>query len=82
LPHRFDGGIRRPRYSDKDDRDAGVDLAELPQDVQAGLVGQAQIEEYDMWPNVCNKLKALGARVGDIDPVCGAGEHMADLVRE
>ena len=69
-------------YGDQDDRDAGVDLAELPQDVQAGLVGQAQVEENDVWPNVGDTLKALGARVGDLDPVCGGGEDVAHLVRE
>jgi hypothetical protein len=82
LPHRFDGRIRRPHYSDQDDWDTGVDLAELPQDVQAGLVGQAQIEENDVWPNVGDTLKALGPCVGDIDPVSGGGEDVAHLVRK
>ena len=45
-------------------------------------VGQAQIEENDVWPNVGDKLKALGARVGDNEPVCGGGEDVAHLVRE
>ena len=31
-----------------DDRDAGVDSPELPQDVQAGLVGKAQVEENNV----------------------------------
>jgi hypothetical protein len=82
LPHRLDGRIGRPGHGDQDDRDAGVDLAELPQDVQAGLVGQAQVEQNNVGPNVGDTLKALGTRVGDLDPVCGGGEHVAHLVRK
>ena len=82
LPHRFDGRIGRPDHGDKDDRDAGVDLAELLQDVQAGLVGQAQVEENDIGPNFGGALEALGARVGNLDLVCGGGEDVAHLVRE
>jgi hypothetical protein len=82
LPHRFDGRIGRPDHGDQYDRDAGVDLAELPQDVQAGLVGQAQVEENGVWPNVGDTLQALGARVGDLDPVGGGREDVAHLVRE
>ena len=81
LPHRFDGRIGRPDDGDQDDRDAGVDLAELLQDVQAGLVGQAQVEENNVWPNV-GALEALGGRVGNLDPVGGGGEYMGHLVRE
>jgi hypothetical protein len=82
LPHRFDGRIGRPDHGDQYDRDAGVDLAELPQDVQAGLVGQAQVEENDVWPNGGDAFETLGARVGDLDAVCGGGEHVAHLVGE
>jgi hypothetical protein len=82
LPHRFDGRIGRPDHRDKYDWDAGVDLAELPQDLQAGLVGQAQVEQNNVWPNGGDAFEALAARVGDLDPVCGRGEHLAHLVRE
>ena len=82
LPHRLDGRIGRPGHGDQDDRDAGVDLAELPQDVQAGLVGQAQVEQNNVRPTVTGAFEALAARGGDLDPVCGRGEHLAHLVRE
>jgi len=36
----------------------------------------------NVWPNVGDALKAVGACVGYLDPVCGGGEHMAHLVRE
>jgi hypothetical protein len=49
IPHRFDGRVGRPGRGDHDDRDAGVDSPELPQDVQAGLVWQAQVEENNVW---------------------------------
>ena len=48
VPHRLDGRVGRPDHGDKHDRDAGVDLAELRQDLQAGLVGQAQVEENNV----------------------------------
>ena len=82
LPHRLDGRIGRPDHGDKDDRDAGVDLAELPQDVQAGLVGQAQVEENDVRPGVGDAFRPSAPVLGDLDPVCGGGEHVAHLVRE
>src|SRR6266481_45512 len=41
-----------------------------------------KIEENDIWPNVGDTLEALGARVGDLDPVCGGREDVAHLVRE
>src|SRR5262249_25005379 len=58
------------------------DLAELPQDVQARLVGQAQVQENNVRPNVTGAFEALAARGGNLDPVCGRGEHLAHLVRE
>jgi hypothetical protein len=57
-------------------------LAELPQDVQPGLVGQAQAEQNNVRPKVADAFKALCARRGDLDPVCGGGEHVGHLVRE
>ena len=48
LPHRLDGRVRRLGHGDEDDRDARVDPADLLVDVQAGLVGQAQVEENDV----------------------------------
>src|SRR5262245_27431804 len=82
LPHRFDGRIGRPDHSDQYDRDAGVDLVDLPQDVHAGLVGQAQVEKNNVRPSVTGAFEALPACGGDLDPVRGRGEHLAHLVRE
>jgi hypothetical protein len=82
VPHRFDGRIGRPDHSDHDDRDASVDSPELPQDLQAGLVGQAQVEENNVWASAGDTLKALGTCVGYLDPVCWGREDMAHLVRE
>jgi hypothetical protein len=82
LPHCFDGRIAGPNHGDQDDRDARVDLAELLQDVQAGLVGQAQVEKNNVRPTVAGAFEALPACGGDLDPVCGRGEHLAHLLRE
>ena len=82
VPHRLDGRVGRPDHGDEDDRDAGVDLAELRQDVQAGLVGQAQVEENDVRASGGDPFQALCARLGDLNPVCGGGEHVAHLFGE
>ena len=74
--------IGRPDHGNKDGRDPGVDPPDLPQDVQSGLVGQAQVEKNDVGPNVGEAVEAIAPRVGDLDPVCGRGEHLAHLVRE
>ena len=82
VPHRLDGRVGRPDHGDHDDRDAGVDSPELPQDVQAGLVGQAQVEENNVRASGGDPFQALCARLGDLNPVCGRGEHVAHSVAE
>ena len=82
LPHRLDGRIGRPGQGDEDDRDAGVDGADLFQDLQAGLVGQAQVEENDVGRRGRDALEALRTRIGDLDSVCGGREDVAHLLRE
>ena len=82
VPHRLDGRVSRPDHGDEDDRDAGVDSAELRQDVQAGLVGQAQVEENNVRASGGDPFQALCARVGDLNPVFGGGEHVAHLLGE
>jgi hypothetical protein len=57
-------------------------LAKLLQDVQAGLVGQAQVEQNNVRPNTGEACEARAARVGDLDAVCGRREYLAHLVRE
>jgi hypothetical protein len=82
LPHRLDGGVRRPRQGDKHDRDAGVKGADLVQDLQARLVRQAQVEENYIRGRGRDALEALAPRVGDLDAVCGGGEEVAHLLRQ
>jgi hypothetical protein len=52
------------------------------QDVQAGLVGQAQVEENDVWSNFGDTLKALSAGAGDFDPVRWGREDVTHLIRD
>ena len=73
VPHRLDGRVGRPGHGDHDHRDAGVDSPELPQDVQAGLVGQAQVEENNVRASGGDPFQALCGRLGDFNPVRGAG---------
>src|SRR4029077_13233435 len=82
VPHRLDGRIGRPGHSDHHDRDAGVDSPELSQDIQAGLVGQAQVEENNVRASGGDPFQALCARLCDLNPVCGRGEHVAHSVPE
>jgi hypothetical protein len=71
----FDGRIGRPDYGDKDDRDAGY-LAELPQDLPAGLVEQQG--ENDIWRVRTNPPEsfAIGNRPGMV-----VDERHADKLR-
>ena len=63
-------------------RDAGVDYPELPQDVQAGLVGQAQVEENNVRASGGDPFQALCARLGNLNPVCGRGEYVPHSIGE
>ena len=71
LLHRLDGRVRRLGHGDEDDRDARVDLADLLVDLQAGLVGQAQVEENDIGRLGTDALEPFGAGAGHLDPVNG-----------
>ena len=71
LLHRLDGRVRRLGQGDEDDRDARVDLADLLVDLQAGLVGQAQVEENDIGRLGTDPLEPFGAGAGHLDPVIG-----------
>jgi len=82
VPHRLDRRVCRSDHGDKDDRNTGVDSAELRQDVEAGLVRQAQVEENNVRASVGNPLQAICTRVGDLDPMFGRGEHVGYLVVE
>ena len=82
MPHRLDGRVSRPDHGDKDDRNAGVDSAELRQDVESRLVWQAQVEENDVRASGGDPFQALCAGVSDLNPVFGGGEHVGHLLGE
>ena len=52
------------------------------EDVQAGLVGQAQVEENNVRASGGDPFQALCGRLGDLNPVRGRGEHVAHSVAE
>ena len=54
-----------------------IDPADLLVHVQAGLVGQVQIEENDVRRRGTDPLEPFGAGAGHVDPVSGPGEHLA-----
>ena len=67
---------------DEDDRDPRVEAADLLVDVEAGLVGQAQVQEDDIRRPGADLLQPLGASAGHLDPVSGGGESLAHLPRD
>ncbi len=82
VPHRLDGRVSRPDHGDEHDRNPGVDLSELRQDIQSRLVWQAQVEENDIRARGGGPFQAVCTRVGDLDPMFGRGEHVGYLVVE
>ncbi len=81
LLHRLDGRVRPLGHGDEDDRDARVDAADLLVDLQAGLVGQAQVEENDVRRPGADPLESFGSGAGHLDPVSRRGERLAYLPR-
>src|SRR5207302_8742132 len=59
-----------------------VDSPELTQDVKAGLVGQAQVEENNVRASGGDPFQALCARLGNLNSVSGRGEHVPHSVGE
>ena len=80
LLHRLDGRVRRLGQGDEDDRDSRIDLADLLVDLQAGLVGQAQVEQNDIGRSGADALDPFGAGAGHLDAVSGSGEGLAHLL--
>src|SRR5207245_554994 len=78
----LDGRVRRLGQGDEDDRDPRVDRPDLLVDLQAGLVGQAQVEENDVRGPSADALEPFGAGAGHLDPVTGGGERLAQLLRD
>ncbi len=56
--------------------------ADLLVDLQAGLVGQTQVEQNDIGRVGADALEPLGAGAGHFDPVTGGGERLAHLLRD
>ena len=78
--HRLDGGVGALGHRDEDDRDARVDAADLLVDLQAGLVGQAKIEQNHVGRIGADALQPRGPRAGNLDPVLGRRERLAHLL--
>ena len=81
LLHRLDGRVRRLGHGDEDDRDARVDAADLLVNLQARLVGQAQVEENDVRMPGTDPLEPFSSGARHLDPVSGSGERLAHLPR-
>ena len=82
LLHRLDGRVRRLGQGDEDDRDAGVDLADLLVDLQSGLVGQAQVEQNNVGRLGPDAFQTSGAGRGNLDAVTGSGKCLTHLLRD
>src|SRR5204863_6908146 len=54
-------------------------LADLPVDLQAGLVGQAQVEENNVRRPGADALEPFGAGTCHLDPITRGGERLARL---
>ena len=63
-------------------RDAGVDLAELRQDVEAGLVGKAEVEENDVRKLSGDLLQAFRGGASNLDTVCRGGKQVGHPLRQ
>ncbi len=82
VTHRLDGSIGRTGQCDKHNREAGVDRADLLEDLQPGLVGQTQVKQNNVRRSGRDALQALGACAGDLDTVSGSREQVANLLLE
>jgi hypothetical protein len=82
LFHCLDGRVRPLGHRDEDDWDARVDSADGLVDVQAGLVGQAQVQEDHVRRFGPDALNPVRPRAGHLDPVGGGGERLAHLHRD
>jgi hypothetical protein len=78
--HRLNGRVRRLDHGDKDDRDARVHFADRLVDLQAGLVGQAQVQKDDVRRLDPDARQSFGAGGGHLDAVCGGGECQPHLL--
>ncbi len=79
LLHRLDGRVRRLGHGDEDDRDAGVEAADLLVDLQPGLVGEAEVEQDHIRRPLGDATDPLRAGTGHINPVLRGAEDLVDL---
>ena len=80
--HRLDRRVRRLRQGHEDDGDARVDRADALEDVEAGAVGQPQVEKDDVGRMAPNLLHAVSAACRHRHPMGGLGERLAHLLRQ
>jgi hypothetical protein len=80
LPHRLDGRVRGLRHGHEDDRDARVKRADLLVDVQARLVGEAQVQENNFGRIAADTLQPFRSAAGHYDGVHRGGEGHAHLL--
>ena len=78
--HRLDGRVGALDDRDEDHRDPRVEAADLLVDFQAGLVGQAEIEQNHVRRIGADILEPRSPGAGDLDPVSGSGERLAHLL--
>jgi hypothetical protein len=58
--HRLDGRLRRPVGGDEDHRALGVEGVDVAEDVEAGAVGQLQVEDDHVGPVLGQAGQPLG----------------------
>ena len=64
--HGLDGGIRRLGRRDEDDGYSRVDRADLLEDFEPRLVGQAEVEEDDVWRIASHPVDAGSAGLSNV----------------
>src|SRR5262249_30565701 len=70
-----------PDPGDEDDRDAGIEPANLPIDLHPGLVGQARVEDDHIGPVGKDVPEPSRPGAGDLHPMAGWRERSAQLLR-
>ena len=82
LLHRLNGRIGRLLDRHENHGNARVDLADLPVDLQAGLVGQPQVEQDDVGRPRADRFQARRRGACDLHAVCRGGERLTHLLRD
>ena len=82
LLHRLNGRVRRLRNRDEDHGNPGIDFANRLVDIQARLVGQAQVEDNDVGRFGTHAVKPVRTGADDFDLVQGGGKRLPHLLRD